>query len=68
MTTLGHIKSSRRDNRSYWNSQVRFAIGLIREEQRSPRGIAGHPERLRHWLKSELQHRRNFEFFDTATV
>lgn len=61
-TTLEEISESRRVNRSWWNSQVRFRVTLLREELRSPSGVSNHRELLIAGIRRALKRRRDFEY------
>lgn len=59
MTTLDAISRDRMANRRYWNSQVRYVIGHIRDTQDGQQ-LA----RLHHWLGSELERRRWYKYLE----
>lgn len=55
-TTLDEISTCRSANRCYWNAQVRYVIGHIRDCQ--GRADRVHLSRLYHWLGTMLECRK----------
>lgn len=63
-TTLEEIRTCRKANRRFWNAEVRYVIGHIRDcESRADRA---HLSRLYHWLGSTLERRKWHMYLETA--